>query len=290
MEGTGLYIVQAFTLDGQGGNGAGVAIGDCEALDADARQAIARRLNLSETVFPTSSDLADIRLEYFTPEGEVPLCGHATIAYFTALRELGMLKGDSFAIHTGAGVLKVTIEGDMTFMEQNLPQFAEHIPVCEFEKCFAGFIPHERLIPQKVSTGLWDIMLPVRDVRTLYQMAPDFQAIRDISRRYGCVGIHAFALAKTDSSEGLSAVCRNFAPLYGIDEESATGTSNCALACYLHRNGISLDEYSFAQGFNLGMPSRISVRLKADKKRISEVRVGGQGKVRKFAGKAEQLL
>ena len=70
---------------------------------------------------------------------------------------------------------------------------------------------------------------------------------------------------------GLTAICRNFAPLYGIDEESATGTSNCALACYLYRYVSKQDQYIFEQGHNLNSISRIYVNLDTEDNTITGV-------------------
>ncbi|WP_243577866.1 PhzF family phenazine biosynthesis protein [Clostridium minihomine] len=58
--------------------------------------------------------------------------------------------------------------------------------------------------------------------------------VKEISQQYNTVGYHIFSLK---SLHGDNAYCRNFAPLYGIPEESATGTSSAALACYLYHYG-----------------------------------------------------
>jgi PhzF family phenazine biosynthesis protein len=82
---TKVYIVRAFCKDGNGGNEAGVVLfGDD--LRTERKQAIARKLGYSETVFVAHAERADFRLAYFTPTGEVPLCGHATIAAFALMR------------------------------------------------------------------------------------------------------------------------------------------------------------------------------------------------------------
>ncbi|GIN23094.1 PhzF family phenazine biosynthesis protein [Siminovitchia fordii] len=68
------------------------------------------------------------------------------------------------------------------------------------------------------------------------------------------VGVHAFT---RDTKEGI-AESSNFCPLYGIDEEAATGTSNGALTYYLFNNHVLNEfnqEYSFLQGLSVGRPS-----------------------------------
>lgn len=83
-----------------------------------------------------------------------------------------------------------------------------------------------------------------------------------------------------DSLNDSSAHCRNLAPLYGIPEESATGTSNGALACYLLKYSQTNPEYSknlsFEQGYSMNMPSEIMVSLSVENNEIHEVRVGGK--------------
>ena len=89
------------------------------------------------------------------------------------------------------------------------------------------------------------------------------------------IGVHAFALEDNESK--VTAICRNFAPLYDIDEESATGTSNCALACYLFKYVDQKSQYIFDQGYNLNSPSRIVVNLTTHNDIIDSVFVGGYG-------------
>lgn len=68
-------------MNGSGGNKAGVVL-DEFIPNSNVKIALAARLGYSETVFLSDSGKADFKLEYFTPKGEVPLCGHATIASF----------------------------------------------------------------------------------------------------------------------------------------------------------------------------------------------------------------
>ena len=107
-------------------------------------------------------------------------------------------------------------------------------------------------------------------------MVPNFKEISILSKEMKCISIHCFALTESDIDNAPIAVCRNFVPLYSINEEAATGTSNCALACYLHNLGIRPQRYIFEQGHNLSSVSRIIVELKTDSD-ILGVRVGGDG-------------
>ena len=82
-----------------------------------------------------------------------------------------------------------------------------------------------------VSTGLPDIIMPVKDLESLNAMQPDMAALSALSQELDVVGVHAFAL----TDDGYTAHVRNFGPLYGVPEESATVMANAALTHYLHR-------------------------------------------------------
>ncbi len=269
-----VYIASAFSKNGSGGNKAGVVLRDM-GLTSEEKQKIASVLGYSETAFLSPSEQADYRIEYFTPKGEVPLCGHATVALFTVLKSLGQLEKTQYTIETKAGRLNICIAEDgMIFMEQNPPEYGEILQQEELAVCLDARAFSQEYPIQIVSTGLRDIMLPVRSAEEMKALEPDFPAMKDLSRQKNVIGVHAFTL---ENKAERTAVCRNFAPLYGIDEESATGTSNCALACYLYRLGCRRQQYVFEQGHNLGEISRIVVRLIADEESITAVMVGGDG-------------
>lgn len=269
-----VYVASVFSKDGKGGNKAGVVL-DRPELTVQQKKAIAKELNFSETVFVTDSARADFELQYFTPAEEVPLCGHATIAAFFILRHLGRLDKNAYTIETKAGILHMQIQDNgWIFMEQTLPRYYEILPpdapgICLDAAAFSPTLPI-----QIVSTGLKDILLPVDSPAHLAGLQPDFPKMSQLSREQDVVGVHAFALTGT---EGITALCRNFAPLYGIDEESATGTSNCALACYLSRYFKQQPQYIFEQGHNLGDVSRIVVNLTYQDDQVASVYVGGEG-------------
>lgn len=270
-----IYVASAFSKDNAGGNKAGVIVKDYN-LTNKQKMKIAEVLGYSETAFVSESKIADFKLEYFTPVEEVPMCGHATIATFIVLRSLGNLSKLEYKIETKAGILKISIEGDLILMEQKTPLYLEVISSSGVANCIDSSALHEDYPIQIVSTGLKDIIVPISSEDKLKNIRPDFGEMIKISKDKDVIGIHAFALINNDKS---TAICRNFAPLYGINEESATGTSNCALACYLFKYGIKKEKYTFEQGYELGNPSRIFVYIQSDKDNILNVAVGGNGYV-----------
>jgi len=270
-----VYVASAFSKNGKGGNKAGVVILDKFKLSVEDKMKISLMVGFAETAFVSKTDKADYKLEYFTPKEEVDLCGHATIATFTILKHLGYVTNKEYKIETKRGILSVELIDDLIMMEQNKPELYEMLSSDEIRACFDLDVLNNMPI-QIVSTGLKDIIVPIQNKELLLSMKPNLQTIKNISRKYNTIGIHAFTF-DTFNKES-SALCRNFAPLYDVDEESATGTSNCALACYLNTyKYIEKENYIFEQGYNYENPSEIDVRIIKDKSIINKVLVGGQG-------------
>jgi len=270
-----VYVASAFSKDNVGGNKAGLVF-DRPDLSSVQKMAIAKKLGYAETAFITSSSVADFCLEYFTPTEEVPLCGHATIGTFAILNLLNKLSKNNYTIETKSGVLSIKVDSDgMVFMEQNTPTFFNELSLDLFNDCLDVNSINDKLPIQIVSTGLRDIMVPIKSTKYLQQLDPNFNVMTELSKEQNVIGVHAFALEEGEGN--LTAICRNFAPLYDIDEESATGTSNCALACYLFKYVEKKSQYIFEQGYNLNSPSRIVVNLKTHDDMIDAVFVGGYG-------------
>ncbi|WP_194542704.1 PhzF family phenazine biosynthesis protein [Paenibacillus sp. JZ16] len=276
-----VYTLNAFAKGERGGNPAGVVLEDGLSLDAAEMQLIAKELGFSETAFMEKSLLADYKIRYLTPASEVDLCGHATIAAFGLMHSLGLAKeGTSYTIETKAGILDVAISSEgFVYLSQVLPHFLERIS-CEEIAPSLGMDAEdlESGLPiQIVSTGLRDILIPIRSRKLLNEVKPNFDAITAISEKYDVVGYHLFTL---DTPDDAAAECRNFAPLYDIPEESATGTSNGALLSYLYQHGQrslrEVENVKFRQGYSMDCPSEIKVGLRlSDSGEINQVRVGG---------------
>ncbi|CBL91691.1 MULTISPECIES: PhzF family phenazine biosynthesis protein [Leuconostoc] len=270
-----VYVASAFSKDNVGGNKAGLVF-DRPDLSSVQKMAIAKKLGYAETAFITSSSVADFCLEYFTPTEEVPLCGHATIGTFAILNLLNKLSKNNYTIETKSGVLSIEVDPDgMVFMAQNTPTFFNELSLDLFNDCLDTSSINDKLPIQIVSTGLRDIMVPIKSTKHLQQLDPNFSVMTELSKEQNVIGVHAFALE--EGMDNITAICRNFAPLYDIDEESATGTSNCALACYLFKYVEKKSQYIFEQGYNLNSPSRIVVNLKTHDDMIDAVFVGGYG-------------
>jgi len=273
-----LYTLNAFAKTKNGGNPAGVVL-DADSLSEVEMQNVAKKVGFSETAFVQKSKKADFKVKFFTPKGEVDLCGHATIATFYLMTKLGLIKPGFYMQETKAGVLKIEVKKDNTiFMNQNLPLFYKKIDRKEIaeslnvsEKIFIPDLPI-----QIVSTGLKDILVPIKSLKDLFKIKPNFSKVTEISRKYDVTGYHLFTLETKFNS---TAHCRNLAPRYDIPEEAATGTSNGCLSCYLFKYGKvkKVNALKYEQGYSMRKPSEILAKLVLKNNKIVEVKVGGVG-------------
>lgn len=272
-----VYVASAFCKDETGGNKAGVVLYE-NGLTNDEKKKIAKIVGYAETAFVTETPEADFKIEYFTPAEEVPLCGHATIATFGVLKYLNKLDKDSYTIETKSGILNINLKENQIFMEQNIPVFYEELSYKEIKNSFDIDCINKNIPIQIVSTGLKDILIPIKNEEVLWQLKPNFEYITEISKKYNVVGMHLYTFSND------KVMCRNFAPLYDVNEESATGTSNCALAGLLFKKlNIKKDIYSFEQGYSLKAPSQIIVKvISYDKENIDKIFVGGNSKFLKI--------
>lgn len=272
------YQLNSFAKSSSGGNPAAIVL-NSDNLSEDIMQKIAKTINFSETAFVSNSNYANFKVRFFTPNEEVDLCGHATIGTFSILLSNKIITPGLYNQETKAGILDVEVKSDSSIMmNQSLPIFYEEIPKYEIANSLNIYVDDiEDDIPiQIVSTGLRDIIIPIKNLSILTSIKPNFKKIIDISKKYNVVGYHAFSLESIHNS---TAHCRNFAPLYDILEESATGTSNGALACYLYKyekiNNTQINNLKFEQGYCMEKPSEIKVSLVTEDKNILQVKVGG---------------
>lgn len=270
------FVVDAFSRNIFGGNQAGVVLldGDTPFPDEGLMQAIAGELKHSETAFVRPLDRERVHIRYFTPTGEVALCGHASIASFSVLRELGLVSDGSFTLVTAAGEQTVRVEDGKVFLTIRPIRILRELTQQEQEQVLAAYaLRPEHCWPGLravlVNSGLTDILLPVRDRATLLSAVQNEKAVCDLSRRMDAVGVHMFCPGEGE----IAARCSNFAPLWGIPEECATGTANAGLTAYLVDRGVlsPQGEHLIVQGEHMGRCSQIRTRRVSD----DAVEVGG---------------
>jgi len=280
-----IFQYNAFTETPFNGNPAGVVV-DAKDLDPKVMQLIARQMNHAETAFlvPPTDPGADIRLRWFTPTTEVELCGHATIATFTAAAEHGVFPVEQGAerelqVETLSGLLRVRIT-----LVGGRPRVAMQIPVPTFatleldRHAFADTwgVALEGLAGDwLVNTGINYWYVPVRDRSVLSQLTLDTERLAGFDNK-AC-----FTFFTRDTVDGDSDwLLRFFAPFHGVDEDIVTGSAQGPMGVvYLslaHDDGDEgWTELKGEQGDLLGRPGRVIVRVHQKDGVVSDLEIAG---------------
>jgi PhzF family phenazine biosynthesis protein len=275
-------IVNAFVDGEQGGNPAGVVL-QADALDASQKQAIAAQVGLSETAFVSRSQSAAFKLEFFTPTRQIAHCGHATVATFSLLHQLGQIGEGWSSKETLDGKRDILLQGDMAFMEQRAPDYldlGDDPPLLDELLAALGADPAHLLAgvwPARVSTGGAFVIVPLVDEAGVHALLPDQAALARLSERLELIGFYVFS--PQTRQPGRAAGARMFAPRYGIAEESATGMAAGPLACFLHdRMQVPGARLLIEQGYLMQPPSPsvITVDLQLAEGRIERLLAGGK--------------
>jgi trans-2,3-dihydro-3-hydroxyanthranilate isomerase len=284
------YTLDVFTTARFEGNPLAV-ITDGDGLSNDAMLAVAREMNLSETVFvqkPTE-DQALARLRIFTTREELKLAGHPVIGTWFLLAELGVVPAQEGGVHvlqqTGAGVLPVEIRfkdgrPQRVTMTQKDAAFR---PAKLNKKVLAsalGLSPKDfdpKLEPEYVSTGIFNLMVPLRNRSALARIVMNMVELRKLLGKNGTM---AYCFACGDNGK---AFARGMLP-WEVYEDAATGSAAGALGAYLVKHGRLSPAHTLniLQGVEMGRPSRIEVEVTQTGKKLVP-RVSGAA-VRVFEG------
>jgi trans-2,3-dihydro-3-hydroxyanthranilate isomerase len=291
-----IKIVDAFTKKPFAGNPAGVVL-DANGLTDSQMQLIARELNLSETAFilPATEPGANLRIRWFTTVGEVPLCGHATIASFHALAEEGMegmrTNGQHyFRLQTRSGILAVRVEknfyGTTIEFELPTPKFKIKKKISILMLRALGILSKEvkKDLPLVLDSYLY---IPVNRLSVLEKLKPEFNALTIELTKMRVEGVCVFSL---ETKEKYSSVhSRFFAPNYGINEDPVTGSANGPLGFYLHQYVLPAGypiacrempdggmEFTGEQGDFLKRPGRVKIRLRLKQNTVEDVSIAGE--------------
>ncbi|WP_344683998.1 PhzF family phenazine biosynthesis isomerase [Saccharopolyspora taberi] len=234
------YVVDSFTDQAFSGNPAGVVLLDAPA-DAVWMQSVAAELKHSETAFVVVGSGAEPKpLRWFTPDTEVDLCGHATLA--TA----HVLGGDQ-RFDTRSGVLTCTAGAD-GWIEMDFPADVPE-PVEPSEELIAGL---PGLTIDEVAEGVSKVLVQARSAAEVRALHPDFDALAQVPKQ----GVLVTAPGDTDDVDFVSRV---FAPRVGIPEDPVTGSAHCTLAVWwapkLGRTEF-VGEQASARGGTVGMVLR----------------------------------
>jgi PhzF family phenazine biosynthesis protein len=272
------FVTRRNGSDAFGGNPAGVVL-DADNLSEADMLAVAGKIGLSETAFVSKSATEGFKLDFFTPNRRIAHCGHATIATFSYMAELGKVREGVTSKETVDGPRKIVIKNGAAYMEQLAPKYEQSLAWAN-----RGISEAEVLASLGLKEGDLDERLrpvvAVRDAAVLNEIAPDQQKINDISTRLDLIGYYVFTTDR--SATQADATTRMFAPRYAIEEESATGMAAGPLACVLYD---LLDEkksrFVIEQGHFMtpASPSVITVELDLEDGNITGLMAGGYGSV-----------
>jgi len=258
-----LYRRSAFTDNPKGGNPAGVWIGGT-LPSVETMQRIAAEVGYSETAFvaPTSGENRTIR--YYSPEMEVPFCGHATIATGVVL---GEIEGDGiYRLATAVGEVPVTVKSQGGVGEASLisvePKCSGVSDVLVNQALSAlgwqssdldGSIP-----PARAYAGAWHLILAVNDLHRLDTLDYDVESLKALMLREGLTTLQLVWREITNLFHS-----RNPFPVGGVVEDPATGAAAAALGGYLREAKLILTPNTLyiRQGEAMGRPSRLTVEI-----------------------------
>jgi trans-2,3-dihydro-3-hydroxyanthranilate isomerase len=267
--------VDAFTDRAYAGNTAGVVPGSDGLTDAQ-MQAVAREMNLSETAFVLSPTVAgaDLKLRYFTPTTEVPLCGHATVGALHALVEAGRLRAPAqLRVETNAGVLPLEVRDGPTVFLTSPDMPVRPSPLAADE--LARLLGAEAAALSALLQVNDDVCVTLRGLDALAKLRPDMDRLAEACRRAGLQGVVAVS-EETRSPEARTHI-RYFVPAVGIPEDPVTGVAHMELARYLLATG-RLDapaRFTGEQGDSVGRPGQVLVEVDGTRE-APVVRVGGR--------------
>lgn len=279
-------VVNAFADGPFGGNPAAVFL-NSKGLDDATMQAYARQMNLVESVFLTPSAEADFRLRFFTPNGEVPIAGHPSIAAWIALHHqkvIDVSKKTKYTQINKAGVQEIQFDmsekdNPIVTMKQPSPRFLE--VQFDSELVASVFSIEEKQIDSQlpihaVDCGLGHLIVPVRSLDALMRVRRNVEPLRKLCQQAGVREAQLFCFETLNKNYNIHT--RNLCPREGL-EDPACGNGNGALAAYLSRYCWT-ERRDFTiraeQGNVVNMPSVIFARAVRNGREV-EVFVGGNG-------------
>jgi trans-2,3-dihydro-3-hydroxyanthranilate isomerase len=285
-----VYQVNAFTDSPYAGNPAGVVLNGDQLTDAQ-MLAIAKVMDFSETAFvlPPTEEGANLRIRWFTPKEEVPLCGHATIASFFTLAQFHrytMMKPGTykFRLQTLSGILPVSVKiGKKTLVYFGLP-IPKFTPVKFQKKDVAAVlgIPPEALMFKTNVPVDNSMYIEISRLPLLLLMKPNFEKMKELLTAYRIQGMCVYSRETVDPTSAFHS--RYFAPTVGINEDPVTGSANGPLGalCVINKIVKATNGHRFMigeQGDAIGRAGRVLVDIHAKRGAITRVVIGGKAVV-----------
>ncbi|MFC8799149.1 PhzF family phenazine biosynthesis protein [Promicromonospora sp. NPDC057138] len=260
-------IVRSCLRDGRGGST--TAVVEETPLSDDERRRIPLMTGASHAVFVAAGE-GRAALRFFTAEGELPACGHGTIAALAFLAGNQRFRG---VLRTAAGAFTGWSQNDggqlRAGFETGPVEFREPRPQ-ELRPVLAalGIAPDDAVPGASIaSIGRERMLVPLGSRSALAALEPDFTGLRAVCDRLGLLGCYVYS--RPDSGSRLAA--RMFAPSIGVEEDIANANSTACLAALLAGQGLS--SITVDMGDALGSPAAITAAAPAGSR--AGIRLGG---------------
>ncbi|MGE7940312.1 PhzF family phenazine biosynthesis isomerase [Bacillus paramycoides] len=275
MKNINVLHYDAFTNKPNKGNPAGIVL-EADGLTEEEMQRIAEKVGFNETSFVLSSEVADIRMRYFTPGYEMDLCGHGTVGTIYALRERGLLEEKTnLTIETKAGILPIQIGANETGesfikMRQATPKFKDFTGSKEELAHSIGLEVNDLDVSQPIifgSTGNWTVIVPIKNLDACERMKPNNDVFPSVLKEVPKASIHPVCLETYDEQVQMHG--RHFSsPYSGTIEDPVTGTASGVMgayyATYLENDFDHELELIVEQGQEINKDGRVTVYVTKD--------------------------
>lgn len=271
--------VAAFSQGDMGGNPAGVVLLET-AANVEVMARIAAEVGYSETAFAVAQDDSgkNWRVRYFSPESEVPFCGHATIALGAVLGRQYGPGAYALALNSASITVDVEQEGDVvTATLTSPPTRSQSVSVEDLQEVLtlmqlSSDDLDPRLPPARIHAGADHIVLPLKSRAKLAAMDYDLHEGRRVMSKHDLVTV-MMVFIEADQKF----VVRNAFASGGVLEDPATGAAAAAFAGYLRDRGWPHGgQFIIRQGEDMGSPSLIKVFM--DGFKGTPVRVSGRAR------------
>ncbi len=263
---------------------------DARGLAPDKLQALAREMNLSETVFVLPPEAGGhARLRIFTPSCELPFAGHPVLGAAFALG--GPLQSELVRLETGVGIIPVRLEreGARVAFGWFSPPLPKPRPISDPAPLLAALgLARSELPVIEYDSGIRHVIVTADSAHTVHGLRPDYARLAAASPE-ACVNVVSITPGSDEAGAHQFCKLRNFAVAFGIHEDPATGSAAGPLAAHLLRHGRLAPGQTLRidQGAEVQRPSELFAVAHGTPETLERLEVGGSALV---IGRGEIVL
>jgi PhzF family phenazine biosynthesis protein len=281
---TKVYLLRVFSAGTGGGNPLPVVLDAKDMSNAEMQAVATKHGHESGFVFPAPDSHCDYEFRFWTPGHEMEMCGHATLGISWLMARLGMIS-ENLRILTKSGIVNVQVQayGETIWIDVSQPKYKvmEHVEKSDHVDAIMSVlgISKDDLAPglhiQNAATSRVKTLIPLKSVRLLNALQPDFPRVKELCHMIGSTGLYPYAISNLALQRYEA---RQFPQNVGYPEDAATGIAASALAFGLLVNGSVRDmdgNIKVRQGTAMGKPSEISVRFNKSGDDVDGCWIGG---------------